>query len=50
VLRSQLYGVASTDPLTFTAAAAALLAAAALACYLPARQAAAMDPAEILHE
>ncbi len=50
LLTSQLYGVGSTDPLTFGAAAAALLAAATLACYLPARQAARLDPLAILHE
>jgi putative ABC transport system permease protein len=50
LLTSQLYGIESTDPLTFAAAAAALLAAATLACYLPARQAARLDALAILHE
>lgn len=50
VLRSMLYGIESTDPLTFVAAAAVLFSAAALACYLPARQAARLDPMVILHE
>ena len=50
VLSRLLYGVAPTDPLTFAAAALALLAAAALACYLPARQAARVDPVSILRD
>jgi putative ABC transport system permease protein len=44
VLRSQLYGVSPTDPPTFAAVAALLLAAATLASYLPARRAARVDP------
>ncbi|HEX5474156.1 MAG TPA: ABC transporter permease [Vicinamibacterales bacterium] len=44
VLSSQLYDVAPTDPLTFAAAACGLLAVATMACYLPARRAAATDP------
>jgi putative ABC transport system permease protein len=43
-LASQLYGVGSMDPLTFTAVACVLLAVAVLACYVPARQAARVDP------
>ncbi len=50
LLASLLFGVGSTDPLTFAAAALALLAAAALACYLPARQAARLDPLAILRQ
>ena len=50
VLSSLLYGVEPTDPLTFAAAAASLLGAAALACYLPARQASRLDPTAILRE
>ena len=48
VLTSLLYGVEATDPLTFAAAAGLLLAAAAVACYVPARQAARLDPLAIL--
>jgi putative ABC transport system permease protein len=49
-LKSQLFGVEATDPLTFAAAAISLLLAASLACYLPARQAARIDPAAALRE
>jgi putative ABC transport system permease protein len=45
LLRSQLYGVGPNDPLTFLAVAAGLAAVASLACYLPARRAARVDPA-----
>jgi hypothetical protein len=44
VLTSLLYQVSATDPATFAAVAAVALAAAALACYLPARRATAADP------
>jgi ABC-type antimicrobial peptide transport system permease subunit len=44
MLSSFLYGVRPTDPLTFTAVAALLLGVALLACYLPARRAAEIDP------
>jgi len=43
-LRGLLFGVSPVDPLTLTAAAATLLGATLLACYLPARRAAAVDP------
>jgi len=50
VLTSLLYGVEATDPATFAAAAVLLLAAAAAACYVPARQAARLDPLAILRQ
>ncbi len=43
-LASQLYGIGSMDPITFAAVAGMLLAVAVLACYVPARQAARVDP------
>jgi ABC-type antimicrobial peptide transport system permease subunit len=43
-LDSLLFGVTSTDPASFTAAALLLTAIAALACYLPARRATQVDP------
>lgn len=45
-----LHGVAPLDPLTFAAAICAALAVSLLACYLPARRAAAISPAELLRE
>jgi predicted permease len=50
VLSSLLYGIEPTDSLTFATAAAGLLAIAAIACYLPARQASRLDPIAILRE
>jgi len=44
VLTGLLYGVTGSDPLTFVAVAALLLAVVALACYLPARRAIKIDP------
>ena len=47
-LESQLFGVSPLDPLAFAAAPLALLAVAALACWLPARRAASVEPTEAL--
>ncbi len=44
VLRSQLFGVTPTDPLSFTAVAVLLVVVAVLASYFPARRATRVDP------
>jgi putative ABC transport system permease protein len=47
-LRSILYGVSTSDPITLTIATATLALTVMLACYLPARRASAIDPARTL--
>lgn len=49
-MKSMLVGVQPTDPATFAAVAVLFCVIAALACWLPARRAAALDPSEALHE
>jgi predicted permease len=44
LMRSLLYGVGAGDPLTFFAVATLLILVALVACYLPARRAARVDP------
>ena len=44
VLSGLLFGVRSTDPVTYLAAAVVLVATTLLACYLPARRATRVDP------
>ncbi len=48
LLSSLLFNVSPADPFTYVAVSAGLLAAAALASYLPSRRAAAIDPAVAL--
>jgi predicted permease len=48
LMKSLLFEVSPSDPLTYGAAAVGLILAAALASYLPARRAARVDPVEAL--
>jgi predicted permease len=50
VLSGMLYGVSASDPLSVAGAAAMLSAVALVACFLPARWAARVDPLEALRE
>jgi ABC-type antimicrobial peptide transport system permease subunit len=48
LMTSILFGVKATDPLTFGGVALLLCAIALLACYIPARRAASVDPMQAL--
>ena len=48
ILSGLLYGVSTTDPSTFVTTGLILTAAAMLACYVPARRAARVDPMVVL--
>ena len=48
LVRSELYGMKASDPVTLAASGVVLVAVGALAGYLPARRAASVDPARAL--
>jgi ABC-type antimicrobial peptide transport system permease subunit len=48
LMTSLLYGIQPSDPLTYAGVVAALLSAAALACYVPARMVMNVDPASVM--
>jgi putative ABC transport system permease protein len=48
LMKSLLFGISPRDPLTYIVVSAVLITVAALASYLPARRAAAVDPANTL--
>jgi predicted permease len=48
LMRTLLFGISPLDPVTFTVVPVVLVAAAAVASYLPARRTAAVDPVEAL--
>ena len=50
LLRSQLFGVEPADPLSYVAVAVLLACVALVACYIPARRAAAVDPLVALRQ
>jgi predicted lysophospholipase L1 biosynthesis ABC-type transport system permease subunit len=50
VLQSQLYGVESTDPVTFLGVSALLFMVGGVACAIPARRATRFDPVRVLKE
>ena len=50
VMTSMLVGIEPTDPATFASIAVLFVLIAAIACWLPARRAAALDPAAALRE
>ena len=50
LIRSSLYAVSVTDPVTLAAAAAVLAVVGLVACYVPARRALRVDPVSVLRD
>jgi ABC-type lipoprotein release transport system permease subunit len=50
LVRAQLFGVEPTDPVTWLGVCVLLLAAALIACGIPARRAMKLAPASVLRE
>ena len=48
LIRDLLYGIRPTDKLTFVSVALLVMSAAAIACWIPARRAARLEPMQIL--
>ena len=48
VLRAMLFGISAFDPVSFTSVIAILIVTGAIACYVPARRASRIDPAQAL--
>ena len=48
ILRSQLYGISATDPLTLLGVALLFTLVALLACWVPARRATRVDPMVVM--